>query len=49
MKNKKKIFYSTGAVAIVVIAFFLGGILGKQDKSKDIVILYTNDVHCGIV
>ena len=48
MKNKKKIFYGIGVAAIVAIAFLVGGMLGKRDTTDDIVILYTNDVHCGI-
>lgn len=48
MKNKKKILFAISVVAIVTAAFLIGMNVNKKDTTDDIVILYTNDVHCGI-
>ena len=48
MKNIKKALLGIGVVAIVAVAFLIGMNVNRQDTTDDIVILYTNDVHCGI-
>ena len=48
MKNKKNFLVGGFGVVLVVAAFFVGLIFNGKDVTDDIVILYTNDVHCGI-
>lgn len=48
MRSKKNLFVWGIGVILVAIAFGIGICWGGKDVSDDIVILYTNDVHCGI-
>ena len=50
MKDKRKLPYIITAIQMVALSLFLAGCVGpdKAERSADIAVLYTGDVHCAV-